>query len=353
MTVDNSDFAFTRLTAHLTLLMISKLFLPHLSNSEDSYDPHVLVFLLVVCLLLALARLERLCWFPFRPSYTKGVAKRSRLPRLLKPRCPDDCPACRLASTPLSGGGPAPAPVRPWREVKSRRGAPKRINTEGFACPNPQCRYFGNTDVQIHALVGDGKHGQAEQIQTLRCQACRTTFTSRRNTPLYRLKTPSQQVAVVLSALAEGLDPSAASRIFGFRQATITTWLTRAGSHAQALHECSFRHLWLPHLQLDELRTRLRSSQQVQWLWLDIDPLTKMIPVLQLGPRTQNMAHRLIHTLRQSLVPGCIPLFTSDGLNLYFYALTCIGYLGHPFKNGHVEREKDLLPLLANTGGLV
>jgi IS1 family transposase len=298
---------------------------------------HILVFLLVACLLLALALQGRLCWFPFRPSYTNGVAKSSRLPRLLKPRCPDDCPACRLASTPLSGGGLAPAPVRPWREVKSRQGAPKRINTEGFACPNPQCRYFGNTDAQIHALVGDGKHGQAEQIQTLRCQACRTTFTSRRNTPLYRLKTTSQQVAVVLSALAEGLDPSAASRIFGFRQATITTWLTRAGSHAQALHERSFRHLWLPHLQLDELRTRLRSSQQVQWLWLAIDPLTKMIPVLQLGPRTQNMAHRLIHTLRQSLAPGCIPLFTSDGLNLYFYALTA--HFGQWLQVGHRGRK--------------
>jgi hypothetical protein len=44
-----------------------------------------------------------------------------------------------------------------------------------------------------------------------------------RDTPLYRLKTPSQQVAVVLSALAEGLDPAAAARVFGFRQATITT----------------------------------------------------------------------------------------------------------------------------------
>ncbi len=34
------------------------------------------------------------------------------------------------------------------------------------------------------------------------------------------------------------------------------------------------------------------------------------------------MAHVLIHTLRQMLAPGCLPLFTSDGLNLYFYALT-------------------------------
>jgi hypothetical protein len=34
------------------------------------------------------------------------------------------------------------------------------------------------------------------------------------------------------------------------------------------------------------------------------------------------MAHLLIHSLRESLAPGCLPLFTSDGLNLYFYALT-------------------------------
>ncbi len=298
---------------------------------------HVFVFLLLVCLLLSLALLWRLGWFSLRPSSSRGRAKRSTLHRLLKPRCPDDCPACRLASSPSSAGGPEPAPVRPWREVKSRRGAPKRINTEGFACPNHQCQYFGITDAHIHALVGDGKHGRTEPIQTFRCQACRTTFTCRRNTPLYRLKTPSQQVAVVLSALAEGLDPSAAERVFGFRQATITTWLTRAGKHAQILHERFFCHLQLPHLQLDELRTRLRSATQVLWLWLAIDPCTKILPVLQLGPRTQTMAHRLIHSLRERLAPGCLPLFTSDGLNLYFYALTA--HFGHWLQEGRRGRN--------------
>ncbi len=132
---------------------------------------------------------------------------------------------------------------------------------------------------------------------------------------------------MVLTALAEGLDASAAERAFGYRQATITTWLTRAGEHAQILHERSFRTLWLPHLQLDELRTRLRSANQILWLWLAIDPLTKIVPVLELGPRTQTMAHRLIHSLRQILASGCLPLFTSDGLNLYFYALTA--HFGH------------------------
>jgi hypothetical protein len=124
---------------------------------------------------------------------------------------------------------------------------------------------------------------------------------ARRNTPLYRLKTPSHQVAMVLSALAEGLDPSAAERVFGFRQGTITTWLSRAGEHAHTLHERFFFQLHLPHLQLDELRTRLRCAKQVLWLWLAIDPLTKILPALQLGPRTQTMAHVLIHSLRQSL----------------------------------------------------
>ena len=86
-----------------------------------------------------------------------------------------------------------------------------------------------------------------------------------------------------------------------YRQATITTWLSRAGEHAQSLHEHAFRNLWLPHLQLDELRTRLRSCKHVLWLWLAIDPLTKILPVLELGPRTQHTAHVLIHALQRSL----------------------------------------------------
>jgi hypothetical protein len=158
---------------------------------------HVFLFLLVFFLLLSLARLGRLCWLPLQPFHSRGRAMHSTTQRLLKPRTPVDCPACCLASTASSAGGPAPAPVRPWREVKSRRGAPKRVNTEGYACPNQQCPYFGITDAHVHALVGDGKHGRLERIQTFRCQACHTTFSARRSTPLYRLKTPSHQIAVV------------------------------------------------------------------------------------------------------------------------------------------------------------
>jgi len=184
---------------------------------------HIVVFLLVFFLILSLARLWHHGWLHLLPSPSQTEAVRTRVHRLLKPRTPLDCPSCRLACTPWPGVRPAPALVRPWSEVKSRRGAPKRIDTQGFACPNRTCLYFGITDAQIHPLVGDGKHGHVERIQTFRGPACRTTFSARRHTPLYRLKTPSQQIAVVLSSLAEGLDLSAAERVFGYRQATITS----------------------------------------------------------------------------------------------------------------------------------
>ncbi len=141
---------------------------------------------------------------------------------------------------------------------------------------------------------------------------------TRRNTPLYRLKTASHRVAEVLTALAEGLSVSAAVRVFGHRHATITTWLTRAGAHSATLHDRFFQNLTLPHLQLDELRTHLRSHVHALRLWVVVDPLTKIIPVLQLGARTQAAAHAVVHELHGRLAEYCLPLFTSDGLNHYF-----------------------------------
>jgi IS1 family transposase len=130
------------------------------------------------------------------------------------------------------------------------------------------------------------------------------------------------RIAEVLCALAEGLTVAAAVRVFGHSEGTISTWLTRAGEHSATLHDRWFHHLTFPHLQLDELRTRLRSRMQVLWLWVVLDPLTKLIPVLHLGARTQNAAHGVVHELCHRLAPGCLPVFTSDGLSLYFYALT-------------------------------
>jgi len=59
---------------------------------------HVFVFLFVFCLLLSLALLWRLGWLPLQPSHFKARAVRTTVHRLLRPRTPLDCPACRLCS---------------------------------------------------------------------------------------------------------------------------------------------------------------------------------------------------------------------------------------------------------------
>jgi len=214
-------------------------------------------------------------------------------PRPLKPRTPDDCPACRAAQPGLPP--PASTSLKPYSQAKSPRGRRKRIVTAGYACPNPDCRYYSITDDQIHALVGYGGHGRHEYIRDLKCPACQTKFGVRYGTVLYRLKTPARRVGEVLSALAEGLSVGAAVRVFGHGESTIRTWLTLAGLQAASLHERLFQNLHLLHVKPDELCTKTRQAADALWVWFAIDARTKIFPVLKVGPHTQPVAHAVVH----------------------------------------------------------
>lgn len=139
---------------------------------------------------------------------------------------------------------------------------------------------------------------------------------------MYRLKTPSRRVGEVLSALAEGLSIGAAVRVFGHGELTIRAWLTRAGLHATSLHERLFHNLKQLHIQVDELCIKTRQSAEALWVWFAVDACTKIVAVLKARPRTQPIAHAVLYALVKVLAPDCLPMFTSDGLKLYFYALT-------------------------------
>ena len=258
---------------------------------------------------------------PGIPLPPAPAPKKKKKPRL-HPRTPKACPQCRAGAQAGEEQAAQRPAVIPWSQVKGPGGPKKTVNTEGHACPCKACVYYGIRDAEIHALVGCGTHGKKERIQDLRCQACRTKFSVRLNTPLHRLKTSAEKFATVLSALAEGLDVAAAARVFGVSEATIDRWRERAARHAEIMHRHFFRDLVLEHVQLDELRARLRERIRITWLWVAMDVKTKVIAAMELGPRTQDKAHSLIHKLCQVLADDCMPLFTSDGLNQYFYALT-------------------------------
>lgn len=65
-----------------------------------------------------------------------------------------------------------------------------------------------------------------------------------------------------------------------------------------------------------------KNGSQDMWLWVAHDAKTKLIPVLQVGGRSQDMAFSVVHELKRRLSAGCVPVFSTDGLKHYYYALT-------------------------------
>ena len=289
------------------------------------FQNHIEQLLIAVLVVVVI----RILWVRCQ-SHQEKQKKKSKKgpPRQWKARNPKKCPACRERVS-LSPFHPN-AKVIPWQQVKSPRGRKKRIDTQGYYCPNPRCLYYGIIDAAIHALVGNGKDGLNKDIQLLRCQACLCSFSSRRNTPLYYLKTGVERVEMCLWLLAEGVDVSVLVRFTGHVDATLSRWLLRAGTHSEQIHAELFVNLELDYLQLDELKAPIVGDKE-NWLWAAIDPITKIVPAIHIGKRTNDAAMIFIHHLALCLAPGWVPAFTSDGLRQYFYALTAhFGYWRWP-----------------------
>src|SRR5438093_10470534 len=64
-----------------------------------------------------------------------------------------------------------------------------------------------------------------------------------------------------------------------------------------------------------------RLSRSPQGVWTAIDPQSKLLLAITVGPRTQAMAQRVGHQVREVLAPGCIPLCVTDGFKEYMRAL--------------------------------
>ena len=96
---------------------------------------HVFLLLLLFVLVFSLTRLCSLHWPHHCPAQSAATARSTPIQRLLKPRSPNDCPACRLSSTPSSLAEPVPPAVRPWREVKSRRGVLPLLMVDNSTSP--------------------------------------------------------------------------------------------------------------------------------------------------------------------------------------------------------------------------
>src|SRR4029450_4932275 len=119
------------------------------------------------------------------------------------------------------------------------------------------------------------------------------------------------------------------ARVFEVAPHTVLHWLVEAAEQLQAFTSYFLCEVHVQQVQLDELYAVLsavkdgqmseeeaiqRLSRSPHWVWTAIDPQSKLLLAIAVGPRTQAMAQRIVHQVVQVLAPGCVPLFLTDGL---------------------------------------
>src|SRR2546427_9303552 len=264
-----------------------------------------------------------------RPSKSLPSCKRSSDPKPFPglTRKPP-CAACEQAYE----HGPQPPGCPPPRIVPTR-GRPRQVDTSRHFCPHPDCAYQGW--VGLGNLCANG-HPSGGPWRQLHCTSCGGYFQETHGTPLHGKRVEPQKLVWAVGALAEGLGIRAVARVFEVDPNTVLAWLVEVADHAAAFSQYFLHDVRVTQVQLDELFALLsavqagevseaeaitRLSRSPQWVWVAIDPVSKLLLTIDVGERTRAMAQRVVHQVVQMLAPGCVPLFLTDGFKEYATAL--------------------------------
>jgi transposase-like protein/IS1 family transposase len=284
-----------------------------------------------------------LYWLWLRHQAAMGQAHGKRARRSTR-RSKDLKPFPGLLRKPTCGAyeqtpeHPDPSPCPPPL-IAHTRGCPHQIETRQQFCPNPRCQYYGW--VGLGNIRTNGHPGGGPWRQ-LHCRHCRGYFLETHGTPVHGKRVPTELMVRVVAALTEGLGIRAVARVFEVDPNTVLQWLVEAADHLRAFSHALLHDVQVSQVQLDELFAVLsavkagelgedeaieRLSHASHWVWVAIDPVSKLLLSIDVGERTLAMAQCVVHLVRQVLAPGCLPLFLTDGLKDYGTAL--LTHFGH------------------------
>ena len=187
------------------------------------------------------------------------------------------------------------------------------MNLEDIFCPNIGCPARGQRN-----KGNISGHSQAEQ--RCYCKVCETTFSVKKGTIFYGLKTDPVRVMLVITLLAYGCPVQAIVAAFGFDKRTVTKWWQRAGGHCQAIHEhlVASQQLDLQQVQADEIKAKIQGG--CIWLAMAIQVPTRLWLGGVLSPRRDKaLIQSLVAKVRAMAL--CRPLLVAvDGLPSYVKA---------------------------------
>jgi len=188
----------------------------------------------------------------------------------------------------------------------------------------------GRGNIRTNGHPGGGPWRQ------LSCVACGGYFLETHGTPLHGTRVPPERLVRVVASLAEGLGIRAVARVFEVDPNTVLAWLVEAADQLQAFSSYFLHDVQASQVQLDELYAVLSAMKAGQmteagvikrlecsprWIWVAIDPVSKLLLAIDVGERTLAMAQRVVHQVVERLAPDCVPLFLTDGFREYTTAL--------------------------------
>jgi len=187
------------------------------------------------------------------------------------------------------------------------------MNLIEIFCPNIGCPARGQRE------KGNIKvHSQAEQ--RCYCEVCETTFSVKKGTIFYRLKTDPVRVMLVITLLAHGCPVQAIVAAFGFDKRTVKKWWKRAGRHCQQVHEHIVEHsqLDLQQVQADEIKAKIQGG--TIWIAMAMMVSSRLWLGSVISPRRDKvLIQALVDKVRA--IALCRPLLVAvDGLPSYVKA---------------------------------
>src|SRR5262249_43913544 len=69
--------------------------------------------------------------------------------------------------------------------------------------------------------------------------------------------------------------------------------------------------------EVSETEAITRLSRAPHWVWVAMDPVSKLLLAIDVGSRTLAMAPRVLQQVGQGGAPGCTPLLLTDGFKAY------------------------------------
>src|SRR5215471_7049308 len=136
--------------------------------------------------------------------------------------------------------------------------------------------------------------------------------------------------------MVQGLGIRGTARVFEVDPNTVLQWLVEAAEQLRAFSQHFLHDVRVRQVQLDELFALLsavkegevseaeaieRLERSPRWVWVALDPESKLLLAIDVGDRTLAMAQRFVHHVAQVLAPDCAPLFLTDGFREYLTAL--------------------------------